>query len=124
MKKWFLGSGSKTNLPQCSQSENCLALSDDFSEKDEIMIGSESKSFTKTVLSSSDDSVSNEVQSQRRSQTICAYPQLSWARRYILLPSFTFIFMAVLPFIQGCLYTVGYRIGKRVLKIVLKPKTD
>ena len=128
-KNWFLatssnsssGSGSKCNKKSMSQSGNCLALSDDFSES--ALIRSES---AKTILISSSSSSSSEscINSIKSSSTsipthhILTSPRLSWQRRYLLLPSYAVIFMAILPFIQGCLYTVGYRVGKRVLKIV------
>lgn len=120
------GSSSQTVR---SQSENYLAFSDDFSEKDEILNEPPSKSKSqndKIILSSSsEDSLPSSSASPFNSQShhfkemMGAYPKLSWQRRYLLLPSYTLIFMAVLPFIQGCLYTVGYRVGKRVLKIVI-----
>lgn len=120
------GSSSQTVR---SQSENYLAFSDDFSEKDEILNEPPSKSKSqndKIILSSSsEDSLPSSSASPFNSQShhfkemMGAYPKLSWQRRYLLLPSYTLIFMAVLPFIQGCLYTVGYRVGRRVLKIVI-----
>ena len=139
LKNWFLGTdtNSRSNKSSVlnsrySQSENCLALSDDFSEKDEIVLegGKKAVAVTKTVLSSSSgDSLPQSIETQSCSYSVAysqsfAYPRLSWQRRYFLLPSFTLIFVAVLPFIQGCLYTVGYRVGKRVLKIVLKAKSE
>lgn len=132
MKNWFIaGSSSSRTVTVRSQSENYLAFSDDFSEKDEILNEPPSKSKSQndkiTLSSSSEGSLPSSSssaspfnsQNHHFKETMGAYPKLSWQRRYLLLPSYTLIFMAVLPFIQGCLYTVGYRVGKRVLKIVI-----
>jgi len=126
MGNWFFGSA--VSRSRYSQSENCLAFSDDFSEKDEIVIESGSAANLKdkavALSSTSEYSLPPSIVTETASSQARAYPQLSWQRRCLLLPSYTLIFMALLPFLQGCLYTVGYRVGKRVLKIVINPISE
>lgn len=132
-----------------SQSENCLAVSGDFSdhEVDGSGQGSENYNdlevellnyeqeskidFIKHRLSSSSSSASplrNAASSKSRtvsSLSLNLNPQitslytLSPLKRWLILPSCTLTFMVILPFINGCLYTLGYRIGKRLLQIIL-----
>ena len=129
-----------------SQSEPCLAFSEDFSgdsQDDNLNLGMDEnqnqQSFTQkyflssttTATTTSDDriissSTSSSVSSLKLS--FSSHPSLpkslnlSWQRKWLLIPGYTVIFMAVLPFVQGCLYTIGYRAGKTTLKFILNKK--
>ena len=118
-----------------SQSDNWLAVSGDFSECGVVDVEVQSEIVKKHLSSSSSHSQSPEKQSQHphhrslsKSQSVSSlslilspHPvyTLSPLQKWLLLPSYTVTFLAILPFINGCLYTVGYRIGRRVLKSLL-----
>ena len=140
MMNWMMRMASQ------SQSENCLAVSGDFSDHEEedgvggndleveLLINEQETKidFIKHRLSSSSSSTSPpSTTAPSKSRTASSLslnlnlPQttdlynLSPLNRWLILPSCTLTFMVILPFINGCLYTVGYRIGKRLLKIIL-----
>lgn len=128
-------------MAEQSQSENCLAVSGDFSDSDssigcendlEVELLNEEQQFIKQRLSSSSSSSDTSASASLKSRTVSSlslslnpnlfHPQataLPALKRWIVLPACTLTFMVVLPFINGCLYTIGYRIGKLVLKMIL-----
>jgi hypothetical protein len=119
-----------------SQSDNFLAVSGDFSDdnsNEDLLLNEEQQEmFIKRRLSSSSASTPSSTSLKSRTisslslnlnqnshpQTTCFYT-LSPLKRWLVLPSCTLTFMIILPFINGCLYTVGYTIGKFILKMVL-----
>lgn len=112
-----------------SQSENCLAVSGDFSSDHESASEQfdndsgeiSSSPLDKKHLSASSSSTKSQTVSSLRVNfnPLATHYTLSPLRRWLLVPSYTLLFMVVLPFINGSLYTIGYRIGKRALKAVL-----
>lgn len=139
MMNWMI------RMTEQSQSENCLAVSGDFSGNDSVCGNDlevesliEEEQFIKQRLSSSASSASSSVSTTAtaaslKSRTVSSlslnlshpnsfssnFYTLPFLKRWLVLPACTLTFMVVLPFINGCLYTIGYRIGKRVLKIIL-----
>lgn len=127
-------------MTEQSQSENCLAVSGDFSGNDSVCGNDfenliQEEQFIKQRLSSSSSSASPPATASTslKSRTVSSlslnlshpnsttsnFYTLPFLKRWLVLPACTLTFMVVLPFINGCLYTIGYRIGKRVLKIIL-----
>lgn len=121
-----------------------MAVSGDFSGNDSVCGNDlevesliEEEQFIKQRLSSSASSASSSVSTTAtaaslKSRTVSSlslnlshpnsssnFYTLPFLKRWLVLPACTLTFMVVLPFINGCLYTIGYRIGKRVLKIIL-----
>lgn len=96
-----------------SGSDNEIAFNDNEIDNDRVII----KQFLSSSSSNSASiNTSNSVSSLNPIPTVLP---LSPYRKYLLIPTCTIVFMAVLPFLQGCMYTFGYRMGKRVLGVIL-----
>lgn len=121
-KALFLNSQSNPGLVAVSGdfSEDEFRTPSDTSETSEtsencISVASVSTS-TLTSINSSETTNSNSISSLKlkvSSQT------LSWQRNWLLIPACSLIFLTVLPFLQGCLYTIGYRLGRKTLKLII-----
>ena len=118
-------------IMEASGSEPCLGVSNDFSGEDLVLGERECEGQDDNDNISTSSSISNislissnsspYYPTPRRTLSLnLTYPQLKWHHKYLLIPSYTLIFVALLPFIQGCMYTIGYRIGKRTLNYVLQ----
>lgn len=119
-----------------SQSNPGLAVSGDLSdEEEEFRIDDDVISTTSIIKINSNSSESVSVSVSSESEMEISYisssvslkmnslPQnnnlkLSWQRSWFLIPSYSLIFLTVLPFVQGCLYTIGHRLGKKTLKFI------
>ncbi len=127
MSSWI---SNKFSWMNASVSAPCLALSAGFSidesgSNNEIAVDDNGidndRVIVKQFLSSSSSNstsinTSNSVSSLTPIPTVLP---LSPYRKYLLIPTCTVVFMAVLPFLQGCMYTFGYRMGKRILGVIL-----
>lgn len=123
-----------------SQSNPGLAVSGDLSDEEEefridddddddvisttSIIKINSNSSESVSLSASSESemersyISSSVSLKMNSLLQNNNLKLSWQRSWFLIPSYSLIFLTVLPFVQGCLYTIGHRLGKKTLKFI------
>ena len=124
-----------------SQSNPGLAVSGDLSDEEGFKSDNErdnrdkrdnrdNRVISSTSIINSDSNcsesyISSSISSSISSKIINSSPQndnlkfsLSWQRSWLLIPSYSLIFLTVLPFVQGCLYTIGHRLGKKTLKFI------
>lgn len=103
-----------------------LALSGDLSDFSDDEIEDEMKEFeggikvvqeqqTQAEPSSLSSSASLVLPRSENLDNLLIIERLNWWRRYIQIPSLAIVALAVLPFVQGCLYTIGYRYGRRLI---------
>lgn len=123
-----------------SQSNPGLAVSGDFSdEEEEFRITEEDQIISSTSIITScpissesnpsscpsSSSTSSKLKMKLKSTSPSPPPpqtlklKLSWQRTWLLIPTYSLIFLTVLPFVQGCLYTIGYRLGRKTLKFII-----
>ncbi len=100
-----------------------LAISGDLSdlEEEEPDLPRTKRAEHASSLSSSNSSLTYTARSPSvASASICVVEKLSWCRTIFQLPLLAMITLGVLPLIQGCLYTIGYRYGRRFLQHYIK----
>lgn len=108
-----------------------LAISGDFSDDDEEEVAVEVE--VEVSVKEKTGAVVHERERQQSfsSSNSCPSPapslpgvfvveRLAWPRRLIQLPLLALVSLGFLPFLQGCLYTIGYRIGRRMIQTYLK----
>lgn len=99
-----------------------LALSGDLSDfsddEIEVEIGKDEKQNCgqqEPESSSLSSSASIVLPRSQNLDNVLIIERLCWWRRWIQIPSLAVVALAVLPFVQGCLYTIGYRYGRRLI---------
>lgn len=102
-----------------------LAISGDLSDFEEEQLELEQQQ-TLAELSKSSSSSASSIYSTKAaslaSNKELLVERLSWPRRFFQVPVLAVITLGVLPFIQGCLYTIGYRYGRRLIQQYIKVK--
>lgn len=119
-----------------SQSTPSLAISGDFSDDFiEDIISSENEYETCTCTTTASTSISESESKTTLTPSTSASTSSSHVNlnntntntnslmfKYFYLPSCSIIFLALLPFVNGCLWTVGHRMGRHLIKELIFKK--